>query len=266
MDEALVVGLHHVQVSVPGRQRGRATGLLRRGLLGMTELAKPPVLAARGGVWFRSGDCEIHCGVEKGFTPARKAHPGIAVSDVDELARRCGAAGLPVRWDQNIEGVRRFHTDDPVGNRIELQQVWSCSRPASSLRRAADSVVRIGSTGVNRFCGSSSGPGLGTRSLGSASSPARPFQARLTRCAATSGFFGLRESSHHWPVSATMPTSIWAYIGAVFGSRPALLELGGEQVLDLGGDVADQAGERPVACATGESRTRIRNPSGRSSM
>jgi hypothetical protein len=42
------------------------------------------------------------------------------------------------------------------------------------------------------------------------SRPARPFQARLTRWAATSAFFILRESSHHWPVSATMPTSIWA--------------------------------------------------------
>ena len=34
-----------------------------------------------------------------------------------------------------------------------------------------------------------------------------PYQARLTRWAATSSRFGLRASSHHWPVSATMPTS-----------------------------------------------------------
>ena len=33
----------------------------------------------------------------------------------------------------------------------------------------------------------------------------RPFQARLTRWAATSSRLGLRASSHHWPVSATMP-------------------------------------------------------------
>jgi catechol 2,3-dioxygenase-like lactoylglutathione lyase family enzyme len=122
MDDALVVGLHHVQVSCPAGSEDALRGFYV-GLLGMTELAKPPVLAARGGVWFRSGSCEIHAGVEEGFTPARKAHPGIAVSDVDELARRCEAAGLPVRWDEHIEGVRRFHTDDPVGNRIELQQV-----------------------------------------------------------------------------------------------------------------------------------------------
>ena len=32
------------------------------------------------------------------------------------------AAGGEVRWDEAIPGVRRFHTDDPVGNRVELQQ------------------------------------------------------------------------------------------------------------------------------------------------
>ncbi len=39
---------------------------------------------------------------------------------------------------------------------------------------------------------------------------ARPFHARLTRCAATSDFLGERASSQYWPVSATMPTSICA--------------------------------------------------------
>ena len=47
-------------------------------------------------------------------------------------------------------------------------------------------------------------------SRGLASSPLRPFHARLTRWAATSAFLNLRESSHHCPVRATMPTSIWA--------------------------------------------------------
>jgi len=123
----LVVGLHHVQVSCPAGSEDALRGFYV-GVLGMTELPKPPVLAARGGAWFRSGSCEIHCGVEEGFVAARKAHPGLAVSDVDALAARVGAAGLPVRWDDAIPGLRRFHTEDPVGNRIELQQ----SAPAPS--------------------------------------------------------------------------------------------------------------------------------------
>ncbi len=40
-----------------------------------------------------------------------------------------------------------------------------------------------------------------------------------------------------------MPTSIWAWIGAVRVSRPRGLELRGEQVLDLGGDLAEHARE-----------------------
>jgi catechol 2,3-dioxygenase-like lactoylglutathione lyase family enzyme len=30
------------------------------GVLGMTEVAKPPVLAERGGAWFRSGGLQLH--------------------------------------------------------------------------------------------------------------------------------------------------------------------------------------------------------------
>ena len=38
---------------------------------------------------------------------------------------------------------------------------------------------------------------------------AEAVQARFTRCAATSTSPGLRTSSHHRPVSATMPASDW---------------------------------------------------------
>ena len=37
-------------------------------------------------------------------------------------------------------------------------------------------------------------------------------------CAATSSLLSLRFSSHHWEGRATIPTSIWAYRGAVRGS------------------------------------------------
>lgn len=91
-------------------------------VLGMTELEKPERLRARGGAWFRSGSLELHVGIEEGFRPARKAHPGISVDDVDALAERVAASGAPVTWDDSIPGVRRFHTSDPVGNRLEFQQ------------------------------------------------------------------------------------------------------------------------------------------------
>lgn len=113
--------LHHVQVSGPAGCED-AMRAFYADALGMTELEKPERLRARGGVWFRAGAAEVHVGIEEGFTPARKAHPGIAVSDVDELARAVEAAGAPVTWDDAIPGLRRFHTTDPVGNRLEFQQ------------------------------------------------------------------------------------------------------------------------------------------------
>ena len=39
------------------------------------------------------------------------------------LALTVSGSGAAVRWDDNVPGVRRFHTQDPVGNRLEFQQV-----------------------------------------------------------------------------------------------------------------------------------------------
>ncbi|TAK31041.1 MAG: glyoxalase [Myxococcaceae bacterium] len=89
-------------------------------LLGMREEPKPAALAARGGCWFRAGDLALHLGAEADFRPARKAHPGVLVDDLDALARRLQEGGCEVRWSDEVPGVRRFHTDDPFGNRLEF--------------------------------------------------------------------------------------------------------------------------------------------------
>lgn len=112
--------LHHVQVSCPAGGEDAARRFYA-GALGLRETPKPPLLAARGGVWFAAADFELHVGVEEGFAPARKAHPAFAVDDVDAYAERVRAAGFPVQWDDAIPGVRRFHTADGNGNRVEIQ-------------------------------------------------------------------------------------------------------------------------------------------------
>ena len=114
-------GLHHVQLAVPAGAEA-ACRAFYVGVLGLTEVPKPPVLAARGGLWVRAGTLELHLGVEDDFRPARKAHPGILVSDVDALAERLAAAGVAVRWDGDFPGHRRCYADDPVGNRLEFLQ------------------------------------------------------------------------------------------------------------------------------------------------
>ena len=115
----MIGGLHHVQIACPAGSEDVLRGFYG-GVLGMTEIPKPPELAARGGVWFRSGGAEVHLGVEADFRPARKAHPGLSVSNLDTLARRLVEAGYDVVRDAPLPGYRRLYTADPYGNRLEL--------------------------------------------------------------------------------------------------------------------------------------------------
>ncbi len=112
--------IDHVQVSCAPGGEDAARRFYVEGL-GMVERPKPPILAARGGAWFQSGAAWIHVGVEAEFRPARKAHPALAVDDLDVIASRLSDLGFPITWDDAIPGLRRFHTADGSGNRVELQ-------------------------------------------------------------------------------------------------------------------------------------------------
>ncbi|MEV4380653.1 VOC family protein [Streptosporangium sp. NPDC049644] len=114
-------GLHHIQIAIPAGSEDDCRAFYV-GVLGMVELVKPPVLAARGGLWIRADNLEIHLGVENDFRPARKAHPGIRVADLDALARHLAAKGVEVTWDDNFPGHRRFYAADNLGNRLEFLQ------------------------------------------------------------------------------------------------------------------------------------------------
>ena len=113
--------IHHVQVSCPAGGEDAARRFYGTGL-GIPEVAKPPVLAARGGCWFRGEGVEIHVGVEPGFAPARKAHPAFLVEDLDATAVRLEGLGFVIdrTEEHTFPGYRRFHTADGHGNRVEL--------------------------------------------------------------------------------------------------------------------------------------------------
>ena len=121
----MITGIDHVQLAIP--QGGEPAARRFYGeLLRMTEVPKPAVLAVRGGCWFTAGSAVLHLGVEEPFVPARKAHPALLVDDLDALEARLREAGHEcVRADGQIPGVRRFHTTDPFGNRVELQEPTS---------------------------------------------------------------------------------------------------------------------------------------------
>src|SRR5688572_29551475 len=116
-DEDVFVRLHHVQLAMPPGEEDRARSFYGA-VLGLAEIDKPPVLAARGGVWFRGGGVEVHLGVEDGFRPARKAHPGMLVGNLDDIVRRLAAAGVDVIPDGEFPGHRRIYCADPFGNRL----------------------------------------------------------------------------------------------------------------------------------------------------
>ncbi len=113
--------LHHMQLAMPPGQEASARDFYA-GVLGMVELTKPAVLAARGGAWFRAGGVELHLGVEDDFRAARKGHPGILVSDLDEVVDRLRACGQPAARDEDFPGFRRVYAHDPFGNRLEFLQ------------------------------------------------------------------------------------------------------------------------------------------------
>lgn len=118
----MITGYDHVQVAIPTAGEALARGYYA-GLLEMTEVPKPPALAARGGCWFAAGSAVLHLGVEVAFQPARKAHPAFLVDDLDGLFARLQMHGYDCeRTAEEIPGVRRFHTADPFGNRLEFQQ------------------------------------------------------------------------------------------------------------------------------------------------
>jgi catechol 2,3-dioxygenase-like lactoylglutathione lyase family enzyme len=115
----MIDALHHVQLAAPAGSEQVLRAFYVEAL-GMTEIDKPPALAARGGAWFRSGSVELHLGIEPDFRPARKAHPGLVVTDLAGLVDRLHSHGVPVLWDDNLPEFRRCYVSDPHGNRLEL--------------------------------------------------------------------------------------------------------------------------------------------------
>ncbi|MDX2933161.1 glyoxalase [Streptomyces ipomoeae] len=123
----MIVAVDHVLLAAPpgAEERLRAYCV---DVLGTVEIAKPPVLAARGGYRFRAGEAVPHLGMEEApaggadgdGVPPKKAHPGWRVSGIEGCAARPAGSGAPVTWDDDLPGYRRFCSEDPVGNRLEF--------------------------------------------------------------------------------------------------------------------------------------------------
>jgi catechol 2,3-dioxygenase-like lactoylglutathione lyase family enzyme len=117
-----ILAIDHVQIAMPAGEEEQARAFYVK-LLGFTEIPKPAELARRGGVWFKSGEVQLHLGVETDFRPARKAHPAFLVDDLEAMLEKVQLAGY--EWDESqpaLAGYKRVHIYDPFGNRIELME------------------------------------------------------------------------------------------------------------------------------------------------
>lgn len=125
--------IDHVLLAMPPGGEDRAREFYA-GILGLSEVKTPAASSANGGAWFRSGDAELHLGVDADFRPATKAHPALRVRGLDQLATTARAYGSAVEWDDRYPGVRRCFVHDPFGNRIELIETEAHPQPTAGER------------------------------------------------------------------------------------------------------------------------------------
>ena len=112
------VQVHHDQVAIPPDGEARAREFYGV-LLELEEIAKPANLRRRG-VWFQTGNLQLHLGVDRAFRPAEKAHVAFQVVALARLRQRLDAAGYATTEDEVLPGYARCYVSDPFGNRTEL--------------------------------------------------------------------------------------------------------------------------------------------------
>jgi len=111
--------IDHVQLAMPsgGEERARRFFV---DVLGMTEIAKPPELAKRGGCWFASGKKFRFTSAWKMIFGRRRRRTRRCAAMTASLPARIRTQGIETIEAEDIPGVRRCHIFDPFGNRIEL--------------------------------------------------------------------------------------------------------------------------------------------------
>lgn len=113
------VAIEHVQLGMPPGGEAAARAFYIE-VIWLQEIAPPPPLS---GIWFRAGGVEVHLNSEAGFRAGSRAHPGIQVRGLAELAGRCEAAGLAIRRDERYPARSRFYVADPFDNQLEFLEV-----------------------------------------------------------------------------------------------------------------------------------------------
>jgi glyoxylase I family protein len=92
------------------------------GVLGLVEIPRPKSFDFAG-AWLQVGPEVIHLLGQDAPDARGRRHFCLWVNDVHAAADYLMEKGLRVTWDRKykIDGIDRFFTDDPDGNRIEIQ-------------------------------------------------------------------------------------------------------------------------------------------------
>ena len=115
-----ITRLQHAAVTVPVEGLDEARHFYSN-LLGLKEVARPPELQSRPGIWYSFGSTELHIqtrpnvALEKG-----DRHPALVVDDLDGWRSHFVEHGVEVIDQPTIYGRRRFNLRDPFGNLLEL--------------------------------------------------------------------------------------------------------------------------------------------------
>lgn len=120
----MITALDHVQLTAPPGSEA----LLRAfygDVLQMAEIPKPRPLAERGGCWFAAdgGRVRLYLGIEQGFRPNTKAHPGLTVSEIDDFAQRLA------NWAHSWSGTTACRPTAASTPPTPWETSWSSSKP-----------------------------------------------------------------------------------------------------------------------------------------
>lgn len=119
MDAFTVERMDHVAVVVTDLDRARR---FYSDVLRLREVPRPKSFDFPG-AWFQMGPEVLHLLAKPQDEGRGRRHFCLWVSDAHAAARHVAASGCEVIWEHKykIEGVDRFFTSDPDGNRIEIQ-------------------------------------------------------------------------------------------------------------------------------------------------
>lgn len=118
--------IDHIQLVMPGGEEDAARKFYGE-LLGFEEIEKPDSLKQTGGVWYKTGNIELHLGIEKDGTTGtglKKEHPAFEIRGLKEVKSYLAENRVNIKEEIPIKGRQRFSIYDPFGNRIEFLEYF----------------------------------------------------------------------------------------------------------------------------------------------